>query len=254
MALTDNLVHYWKLDESSGNASDSVGSKTLTNNNSVGYVAAKINNGADGGSTPADKYLDATAPAFLAGYNNGAMSVSLWVSFNAQPASGQYWGFFQMCKATNTNASDSWIGLDYRNPSGTKQLFCWAVQANGNQTLTQTFTTGAWYHLVFTVDANKYTHIYINNVETTSASPMTNGGNYGSVKDFIELLRFQNSTSYDAPAIVDEVGIWSRGLTDAEVTSLYNGGSGLTYPFSASVSGGPGNMFAPWSAIQPSRK
>ena len=47
MALTDNLVSYWKLDESSGNAADSVGSNTLTNTNTVTYSAGKINNGAD---------------------------------------------------------------------------------------------------------------------------------------------------------------------------------------------------------------
>ena len=38
-ALTDNLVSYWKFDESSGNTTDSVGSNNLTNNNSVGFSA-----------------------------------------------------------------------------------------------------------------------------------------------------------------------------------------------------------------------
>ena len=45
MALTDNLVSYWKLDESSGNAADSVGSNTLTNTGTATYAAGKINNG-----------------------------------------------------------------------------------------------------------------------------------------------------------------------------------------------------------------
>ena len=31
--------------------------------------------------------------------------------------------------------------------------------------------------------------------------------------------------------IIDEVGIWARSLSDAEVTQLYNAGAGLTYPF-----------------------
>ncbi len=31
--------------------------------------------------------------------------------------------------------------------------------------------------------------------------------------------------------IVDEVGLWSRALTIAEVTALYNAGAGLAYPF-----------------------
>lgn len=31
---------------------------------------------------------------------------------------------------------------------------------------------------------------------------------------------------------IDEAGVWSRALTPAEVAALYNGGAGLTYPFS----------------------
>ena len=31
--------------------------------------------------------------------------------------------------------------------------------------------------------------------------------------------------------IMDEVGIWNRVLSDSEITELYNGGAGLTYPF-----------------------
>lgn len=46
MALTDNLIAYWKLDESSGNASDSSGNGHTLTNNSISYGASKINNGA----------------------------------------------------------------------------------------------------------------------------------------------------------------------------------------------------------------
>ena len=45
MALTDNLVSYWKLDESSGDAVDAVASLSAVNT-SVTYSAGKINNGA----------------------------------------------------------------------------------------------------------------------------------------------------------------------------------------------------------------
>jgi hypothetical protein len=43
MALTDNLVAYYKLDESSGNAADIVNSITLTNTSTT-YGTGKINN------------------------------------------------------------------------------------------------------------------------------------------------------------------------------------------------------------------
>jgi hypothetical protein len=31
--------------------------------------------------------------------------------------------------------------------------------------------------------------------------------------------------------MLDEVGFWTRALSAAEVTSLYNSGNGLQYPF-----------------------
>ena len=30
---------------------------------------------------------------------------------------------------------------------------------------------------------------------------------------------------------VDELGLWNRVLTSGEMTNLWNGGAGLTYPF-----------------------
>ena len=48
MALNTNILASWKFDESSGNASDSSGNgKTLTNINTIAYVAGKVNNAAD---------------------------------------------------------------------------------------------------------------------------------------------------------------------------------------------------------------
>ena len=44
MAISDNLISYYKFDESSGNASDSVGSNTGTNTG-LTYSAGIINNG-----------------------------------------------------------------------------------------------------------------------------------------------------------------------------------------------------------------
>src|SRR6266404_503553 len=41
--LLTNLVSYWKLDEASGNAVDSVGTNTLTANHAPGSMAGKVN-------------------------------------------------------------------------------------------------------------------------------------------------------------------------------------------------------------------
>src|SRR3990167_8093050 len=47
MSLITNLISYWKFDEASGNAADSQGSETLTNNATITYSAGALNNAAD---------------------------------------------------------------------------------------------------------------------------------------------------------------------------------------------------------------
>ena len=72
-ALSNGLVGYWKLDESSGNATDSSGnSNTLTNNGTTTFVTGKYANGSEhNGST---QYLN-TATAI-----NNVQTVSFWVN------------------------------------------------------------------------------------------------------------------------------------------------------------------------------
>jgi hypothetical protein len=40
---------------------------------------------------------------------------------------------------------------------------------------------------------------------------------------------FTNALFFDGT--IDEVGIWNRSLSSSEVSELYNGGSGASYPF-----------------------
>ena len=86
MALTDNLVSYYKLDESSGNAADSVGSNTLTNTGTMTYGTGKINNGA---VIESGKYLS-IADASQSGLDiTGNMSINLWANFDTTIGVGE---------------------------------------------------------------------------------------------------------------------------------------------------------------------
>jgi hypothetical protein len=43
---------------------------------------------------------------------------------------------------------------------------------------------------------------------------------------------FSNATGgLETSGMVDEIGYWERDLSSSEVTTLYNAGAGLTYPF-----------------------
>jgi hypothetical protein len=47
----------------------------------------------------------------------------------------------------------------------------------------------------------------------------------------IPFLIGSNGDTYTFPSSIDEVGVWNRLLSDQEVSDLWNGGAGLTYPF-----------------------
>ena len=208
MALSDNLISWWKLNESSGNASDSVGSNTLTNSG-VTYSSAKKNNGAVfNGST--STYLEKTNVTAVTAFSFSFwINVSTWNAVNAiidkVPAASGYriWG------------GTTWSGL-LLTVNGTNWAYSW------------TPTTGTWYHFVWTFDSgNAYLYLDGNTTPVNSKTGLT-------LTDVsTNTLCLGNRAAHDQKltSILDEVGYWSRALTSSEVAELYNSGSGLTYPF-----------------------
>lgn len=101
------------------------------------------------------------------------------------------------------------------------------ARAVGTTTL---LTDGTWYHLVGVCRGITDREIYVNNVSegtnTTSESP-------AGVQDEWAIGANHTDADVNFDGIVDEVGIWSDGLTTGEISALYNSGSGLAYPFSA---------------------
>lgn len=226
MALTTNLVSYWKLDESSGNAADSVGANTLTNNNTVGYAAAKINNGADGGSSNTDKSLsrDGNTPAGIS-YAQfvTAWSISLWMNETTQGSNKKFTGM-QVSDGSNRR------NMQLTSDSGTLKVNVYDGTAN-SYTTAQSLSTGTWYHVVYTYDGTDI-RIYLNGTLVLTQSRSFSQQNDSQAGGFGLVADRQNNSSVDFfSGLVDEVGIWSRALSAGEVSQLYNGGNGSQYAF-----------------------
>jgi hypothetical protein len=221
MALADNLVSYWKLDESSGNASDSVGSNTLTNNNTTTYGAAKINNGAIFNGS--NQYLNS---ATITPFTN-AYTVNYWVNPDDSDTSNQT-SFSIRPSSGNANIIQV-EGLS------TSKLRCIMYSSNGTSykdyRTSVALTAGTWYMITLTWDGTTWT-IYTNGTADSSITKTTD--NSVTLTSTSRTLRLgaETGSSNFFDGNLDEVGVWSSALSSTEVTELYNSGNGKQYPFS----------------------
>jgi len=212
MALTTNLVSYWKMNESSGNAVDELGTNTLTNSG-VTYAAAKINNGAVFNNV-STTYLEKASVASVTDF-----SFSFWLKMTSWGSANPIIDKLPGGTGYRVWGGTSWSGL-LLTVNGTNWSYVW------------TPTTGVWYHLVWTYSggtAYLYKDGNTTPVDTKTGLTLTDGS---------QTLGFGNRAAHDQKmdGALDEVGYWSRAITSSEVSQLYNGGSGLTYPFTTNNS------------------
>jgi len=235
MPLTDNIVSYWKLDESSGNAADSVASNTLTNNNTATFVAGKINNGTDLESDSFQYF--SIADASQTGLDlSGDLSFSMWIKAESLSASTERPLISKRVGADNQRSYHFKLGS-----SGSGIGLLWYTDGStigGNLSVAWTPSTATWYHVAVTKSSTT-AKFYIDGAQQGTDQTGSNATIFNGTAPF-ELGAFVDSPEY-WDGIIDEVGVWSRALTDAEIISLYNSGAGLSYPFSTSK-GTPSNL------------
>jgi len=225
MALNTNLVAYWKLDESSGNATDVIASSVLTNNGTITYSAGKINNGSDFGSSNSSKYFTTADGAYLD--FSTAFSISLW--FRCTGGAGTYRHLITK-PANPTWTSPFFVyGLRINNSN---ELEAWAnTAADGTATTSTSGSFGAdstWKHVVVVFNQTTI-KIYVNGSESASTSNTSSISN--SSQSLILGSRHASDLGEYFSGMIDEVGMWSRALSGTEVGQLYNSGNGNSYPF-----------------------
>ena len=219
--LAAGLEAYWKLNETGTSArADSKGSNTLTAGATMSHAAGKIGNAAS---------FDAGAASLLSIADNASLSfgdedmaITGWLKFTTESEA------HVLSKEDETNREY----LIYYSPSLHKLSFY--VSADGTTShLVQAdsfgvMTTGTWYFFYCEHDPAANTlRISIN--DGTKDSAAHSGGILNGTAPF--RVGNNSDSSQGVAGLVDEVAIWRRKLTDAEVTLLYNGGAGATYPF-----------------------
>jgi hypothetical protein len=216
-ALTDNLAGYWKLDEASGNAVDSLGANNLTDTGSCGTTTGTINGARTfNGST---QYF---TKSLLSG-SQTAMSLGGW--FNRSSSAHLILAGYGVTATARFNL----------NAFSDGNIYC-QVENGTSVGGSCAFSGTGWHHIVMVYDGGQSTNatklkVYIDGTaQTLSFSGTIPTG--CTVTGNFELGREAAFTRF-ATGSADEVGLWTRALSQGEVTSLYNGGSGISYPFSS---------------------
>jgi hypothetical protein len=210
-SLLTGLVSYWKLDEASGTRFDTVSSNNLSDNGGVGSAIGKIGNAAEFDTT---NYLSTNTVL-----SSGPFTVSCWIYADTvtQPAGGivnRYSNSVPADRTWTTYVANDDIVFGVLPTS---------------LTVSNVVSAATWHLFIFWYD-DVAQEIGIQFDTTIQTTPQTTGYPVTNV-DFTVGARSGGNTEFDGR--IDEVGIWSRVLTAAERTQLYNGGSGITYPFSS---------------------
>lgn len=216
---TSSIVGYYKLDESSGNPSDSSSNaKTLTNTGTVAYTPGKINNSAVFNSS--NKRLGRTTDNM--GYTTTSSNTwSFWV--NPTTLSGYMFDNY-------TQSGGQRRAIVYIDGSASK--FRTWLSGTDNAAVGPTIATGNWYHVALVNSAGTYT-LYVNGVSYGTQGSGTSGG----ALDQFAFGAASDSWGANANAKFDEVSVWSRALSSGEIANLYNSAQGIQYPFQVTTTG-----------------
>ncbi len=225
MALTDGLISYWNCDEIAGSTCED----TLNVNDGV-INGATIN---QTGKLNKAYTSDGTADYVETGQCaiNTTFTFNCWFKLNAA-GSGHCAIFSQGLGNVN-----DWLKLGIQDTFKIHiEIRNGGVPKIAENPTAATYNDATWR--MVTLVGNSSTanfKLYINGGDpiwdkTVAALTLNTFSDYGGFGHYY----VDDTTKWDKYAgSMDEFGLWNRVLTPAEITSLYNSGNGLAYPFGA---------------------
>ena|SRR3990167_5695754 len=206
-----NLQEYYQLEDLTGKNGN-----TLTNNNTVAFSAAKFNNGADTGASNTNKSLSI---ASALGYAGGAYAISFWVKIITEPGvSANYF-----LAEVEDDGTDTILRVYYQNVAGTRQMIFGRFKVGvGEDSFTYAsgnLGTSALYHVVVTYNGITVRG-YVNNIDVGNVA--ASGSGVSAISDGFRIFTESTLTDF-ASAIIDDVALFNRNLTAADVNLIFNG-------------------------------
>jgi hypothetical protein len=219
-ALSNGLVGYWKMDESSWTNDCSTSSVTDSSGNNHHGAACPNSTGPTGGSSGkfgfsgdfdgTNDYVTITHTSTL--MPTEAITVATWLNFDT--ISNDMTPIFKESYVDANNNS----GYVIRVANSNRPTFC--IENNSVNCLSTfssgAMSTGTWYHVVGTFDGSTIKIFFNGQLNNT----LSYSGAIGN--STANLIFSENFNGYRFDGKLDEVRIYNRALSPAEVSQLYN--------------------------------
>jgi hypothetical protein len=227
-ALRSGLTNYWPLNESapSGDVSATnwvVGGHNLTSENSVLSTAGVQGSGRNFVSANSERMLgNATASSTICGTADYTLAfwfriTSAYTSGNQGLVSNDFFSTERGISIYATGASGSWyrpfLNLNYADASSeTHQPFA-----------TVTMAASTWHFFCLRLSGGTAMDVRFN--ETDATTKTITKAFFTSRQRLFFGVRYTTNDYLNGD--LDEVAMWNRRLSDAEVSTLYNNGAGI---------------------------
>ncbi|HEX6975668.1 MAG TPA: LamG-like jellyroll fold domain-containing protein, partial [Vicinamibacterales bacterium] len=217
---------YYALDQASGtSATDSSGNSYSGTLNGAAWTGGRVGSGALSFDNVNDRVV---LPLDVPGAEGAAITVSAWVRPSTIADNG-------VIVAKDRSGFTQWtLKMDGRAANNRKNNLSFTVNAGGHVVSAtsdnEVMADLQWHHVVGVYDgANVYVYMDGNNVDST-ANPLT-----GTIANYAHQVCIGTSgptcnESAFFGGLIDDVRIYSRGLTPAEVWDLFTYNGGVTTP------------------------
>lgn len=202
----NSLVDYWPLDGSGAIANNAtipatVGVTGTATNTGMSFVTGKIGQGISFNGSSDYISMGTLVPLQSA----AQFSIAAWIDVSSYAVRQTIIGEETLVKIQVQTTGNI---LAYVSSDGSS----WAVTITSSGTI----ATNKWVHVVVTYNGSQVV-LYMNGVNQGSAA-LT--GSLGSNGNPFQISGFQGNNELFAGS-VDDVAVWTKGLTAAEVTRLY---------------------------------
>jgi len=234
--LTD-LISVWELDETSAGAVvDSHGSNNGVNYNcTINQSSSPANLGKSYYMNGTTAYINVTDPFDFGENQDFTMSVWLNGTDNVttnrpsilnkrqvdQPATGIDITYRYGPPLLDSNGNETQYGFMYVLDWGANQAYI----GSGNNTVPSTTTT--WQHLVC-YRSGTTMGLVLNGGTPVTYTDAIVSGDLSNTNDFL-IANERLKTRFYGACNFNQVAVWNKGLTYAEISAVYNSGDGLAY-------------------------